>query len=314
VPRPWAQTYGDDPVTNYLLSRGVTIGHHESLHTAANGFLDGPFKQSLGQANTEALGMHHYTVHVKLGIAREYLDDLKSKLNSNQFNLMIDPSFTFHKFLAGFFVNLTACFDNLAQELSLVYDLGLDERDDMQDVMQLVARSQNRLQANRSLPRDAKLASVISIIQSGQSKMNEIQRYRNHLAHRKLVNSMISVSASAPAMPLKWYQLQSIPPPSSSSFPLPSGSFAQILPSGAAISNQSGQQITVHVTSFTSPNPAKFYLPRPDKLDLLPTQLNYPYDLDDRDIGTVCEEFYNWTVDFLGRIYEVIVSDFQKLT
>jgi hypothetical protein len=291
----------------------VTIPYHEDLHAAANGFLDPPFKQSLGPWNTEALGMHHYTVHVKLGIAREYLDELKSKFTSNKFNLLIDPSFTFHKLLGGFFVNLTGCFDNLAQELSLVYDLGLDERGDMRDVKQLVALSYKRRETNRALPRDAKLAPQISIIQNGQAKIEEIQKYRNHLAHRKLVNNMMSVSASAPGMPMKWYQMRGINSPNTREFPLPSGTFTQIPSTGSGIGNQSAQQIMVNILTFTSPNPAKFFLPRADKLNLLPTQLNYPNDLDDREITGVCEEFYRWTVGYLGNIYEIMVHDFQNL-
>jgi hypothetical protein len=312
-PPPWAKNYRDDPVTGHLLARGVSIAYHEDLHKAAKGFLDPPFRQSLGKANTEALGMYHYTVHVKLGIALEYLEELKSKLNSHSFNLLVDPSFTFHKLLSGFFTNLISCYDNLAHEVALIYDLRLDEKGNFNDIIGTVLRSAKKVQDSRALPSDTRAASFAPLLQNAQAKIDEITRYRNHLVHRKLVNTMTTVAATAPGMPSKWYQMQSIPLPTQQSFPLPSGAYVSVAPSGSGISNQSGQQISVNLPVFTTTQPARFYLPKSDKLDLLPTELNWPNDLDDRDITVVCDDFYGWTVDFLGRVYNVLLNEFSRL-
>jgi hypothetical protein len=313
--RPWERNYRDDPVRRHLLSKNVTIAHHEDLYDAANGFLQSPFKQSLGPLNTEALGMHHFTVHVKLGIAREYLDELKSKLRSNSFNLFVDPSFTFLKLLAGFFTNLHATFDNLAPQLGLVYDLGLRDKDDIQDILQIIGSSNKRVQNNRSLPHDKTIAPLVTVFEDAQAKIEAISKYRNALTHRKLPNSMVAASSSLSGMPLRWYELDGMPQPApgASPFSLAPGAFVPI-PSGSGLANTSSQQITVNFLNFAVSHPARFYLPKPEKLDLLPTQFSSPNDLDEREITDVCEEFYRWTVDFLGRVYDVMVKDFLKLS
>jgi len=309
--RPWAKSYADDPVTKELLHRGINIPHHEDLHIAANGFLDPPFKSVLGQASTEALGMHHYTVHVKLGIAKEYVDELKTKLNTNTFNLIIDPSFTFQKLLSGFFSNLFACYDNLTQEIRLLFALGTDEKMNIFDALNVVREANHKVNTGVALLQEKRVANLFPIFQSVQTTLEKMVRYRNYLTHRKIVSSMAAVSASAPAMPLKWYELKGIIPPGASSFPLPSGTFTSFMQSG--IGNTSGQAVMVHILQSTKLNPAKLFLPKLDKLDLLPTQLTLPNDLDERAITDVCDEFYTWTMRLLGQTYEVLSRDFRSL-
>jgi hypothetical protein len=309
--RPWARRYEDDPVTKHLLSRKVIIPYHEDLHAAANGFLDPPFKQSLGQTNTELLGMHHYTVHIKLGIAREYVDELQAKLTSNTFSLAIDPSFTFHKLLSGFFTNLMACYDNLAQELRLLFTRWLDDKANMFDVLAAVKEMNDKVQAGTALSHEQRIAALFAIFHNAKPRIEVMMRYRNYLTHRKIMSSMAAVSASAPAMPLKWHKLHGMIPPGASSFPLPSGSFASVM--GSGIANTSGQQIMVSILQATTIHPARFFLPKSEKLDVLPTQLNYLNDLDERPITDICEEFYTWTVEFLGKTYDAMVRDFQIL-
>ncbi|MGA3297529.1 MAG: hypothetical protein ABSD41_08755 [Candidatus Bathyarchaeia archaeon] len=312
--KPWERDYRNDPTRRHLLSRNVTIAHHEDLYDAAHGFLESPFKESLGPLNTEALGVHHFAVHVKLGIARESLDELESKLNSNRFNLLVDPSFTFLKLLAGFFTNLHATFDNLAPQLGLVYDLGLSDRDDIQDILEIIGSSDKRVQNNKSLPHDRTIAPLVTVFEGAQAKIQEISTYRNALTHRKLPNGMVEASSSVAGLPLRWDELLAMPQatPTVSPFSLAPGAFVP-LPSGSVVANTSSQQITVNLFDFVVSPPARFYLPKPEKLDLLPSQFNYPNDYNEYEITDVCEEFYRWTIDFLGRVYGVMVKDFAKL-
>src|SRR5438445_5204775 len=117
----WARIYKDDPVTAELLRRTVVIPFHEELHEAADAFIYGTNKKSIGRENSERLGLHHYATHIKLGLAQEYLADLKKNLAEGNFDLDTGPQLVFGKLLTGFFVNLLAVFDNLTQEISLVY-------------------------------------------------------------------------------------------------------------------------------------------------------------------------------------------------
>src|SRR5437899_2517470 len=126
--RPWARTYRQDPVTAELLAKNVVIPHHEDLHDETRGFLDPPFKKPLGPINTELLGMHHYTVHVRIGICRDFLNDLESTLSSGHFNLLTGPVLSVAKMLGGFFGYLLGAYDNLTHELNIVYHMTLGVR------------------------------------------------------------------------------------------------------------------------------------------------------------------------------------------
>src|SRR5208337_1309681 len=78
-------TYKQDPLTSELLKRNILIANHKELHDEARGFLTEPFKLALGKEGTEKLGMHHYTVHLKMGIAHEYFNELETKLDDQNF-------------------------------------------------------------------------------------------------------------------------------------------------------------------------------------------------------------------------------------
>ncbi len=309
-PGPWARRYVDDPTTEKLLKRGVVIPNHQALHEAADAFLFPPFKVTLGKSNTELLGMHHYTVHIKIGIAREYLDELQETLTSQKFDLATASAFEFNKILTGFFTSLFAAFDDVAQELSLIYDLCLRETDGIWSIFDAIANSDKRRQKRRTTPTDTRLDLQFKLFASAdvKTKVSSIGKYRNYLTHRKIPTSMaaqvarVSITPSSTQPPYHTASYFGRTSSGGANFDVPSGSFL----------NEGSPTPTLSALTI-GPAKAKFFLPRPDKLDVLPSEMQ-PSDLDSREIVDICEEYYAWTVNFLGNIFEAMVQDFKRIS
>jgi hypothetical protein len=303
APGPWARKYDEDPTTEKLLKRGVVIPNHQGLHEAADAFLYPPFKAALGKANTELLGMHHYTVHIKIGIAKEYLDELQQTLSSQKFDLATAAAFEFNKILTGFFTSLFAAFDNVAQELSLVYDLRLQETDGIWKIFEGVANSEKRRRKGRTTPTDARIDRQFKVFSppENRTRVSDIGKYRNYLTHRKIPTSMTAQVA----------RVSIAPQPTNFFAKVSSGGTHFDVPSGSLL--RQGSPTPTASTPSVGPPKAKLILPRLDKLDALPSETQSS-DLDSREIVDICEEYYTWTVNFLGSIFGVMAQDFRNMT
>ncbi len=312
--RPWAQNYQDDPATAELIRRRVVIPYHEDLHREARSFLDPPFKASLGKWNTELLGMHHYTVHLKVGIAREYLDELGERLRTHNFGMATAAALLFSKLLDGFFTNLVGAFDNLAQELNLVYDLGLSESSSFADVLNIASASKKRTEEQRKLPTDDRIARLLPTLTDTEfgENLRAIARYRKYITHRKLTSSLTTVRAAVSSLVDPFPRGLREP-----RIPAPSASVARTSSGGVSF-EPSGSIRRTENTGVTSQTPfqplerASFFLPRREKLDILPTETKAE-DMDSREIVDICDDLYRWTVESLGKIYEVLLEHFKSL-
>jgi hypothetical protein len=182
-----ASKYDDDPVTAELLARGVSIAYHQTLHETVTTFIQSSKTTALGSI-AELLLVNHYTAHIKIGIAREYLDELKSTLSSKTFDIGTAPALVFYKLLAGFFANLLAAFDNLAQVLNVVYQLSLTEKASISEILTMSFLSRKRLLNGKPIERDTKTARLVQVFTESvtNTSIEKIQRYRNYLTHRRL--------------------------------------------------------------------------------------------------------------------------------
>lgn len=304
----WARNYSEDPVTRKLLDRGVKIPLHEELHKAADGFIYSHVKQSLGRENSERLGLHHYAVHVKLGIAQEYLADLTSTLAENRFNLETDPILLFSKLLDGFFVNLLAVFDNITQEINLVNGVGLSRKSSISRLFEMIRASEKRHGLHNEIPPDRKISKMppVLALPETQRTIDEIGEYRNYLTHNRLPASMTSVSASTTVDFVIEVDRSQVP--SRTVAPTHSGGIR--FPSRSASDGRAGSD--AGTTTDIQPDKGRWRLPRVDKLDVLPSRIQEP-DLNPEDITVICERFYTWTIQFLGKVYQTLIEEFKGL-
>jgi hypothetical protein len=341
----WARIYRDDPVTAELLKRGVIIPFHEDLHKAADAFIYGTIKNSIGEENSERLGLHHYATHVKLGLAQEHLADLKKTLADGNFDLDTGPQLVFGKLLTGFFVNLLAVFDNLTQEISLIYGLELDRKSSIPRLFQMLRDSKKRKELNKIAPIDRRLSKLPSILADPNTTktIETIGAYRNYITHSRLPAAETSVKASATFTATLDIDRSQTPGRTVTS----TASGAVRFPSREPRPGSAGSDVGLFhsykeekdLVPSTKPKIGKFVvsaeppgfgkprtqeidilqegsgrlrLPKADRLDILPSRMKET-DLDPDDITVVCDKFYLWTVEFLGKVYQQLTDEFKRL-
>lgn len=313
----WARTYKDDPVTAELLSRGVVIPFHEDLHRAADAFIYGSIKNSLGRDNSERLGLHHYATHIKLGIAQEYLADLKVTLDEGRFDLDTGPLLVLGKLLSGFFVNLLATFDNLTQEVSLVYGLGLDRKSSISRLFDMLRKSGQRKTLGREEPIDRRLSMLPPVLAdpATEETIERIGEYRNYLTHSRPPATETSVRATATVTLTFDLAKQGTPSRTVASTASGGVRFPRRQPeagkAGSDVGSASSSQQAVPL-ALTQRGDGKWRLPQADRLDILPSRIKEE-DLDPEDITVSCDAFYRWTVSFLGKAYQQLTEDFKRL-
>ena len=183
------RNYREDRATRELLRRGIIIPSHEKLHDVANAFVYPPLKGSLGPENGERLGLHHFSVLVKLGFAKEYRDEIDQKMKPGGFDPETGQALVLDKRAGGFFGNLVASLDNLAYEINIIHGLGFS-KPSTGKLFRMINNSRTKPDS-----RVAKLPPVF--LEPGTTKMiGKIQGYRNYLTHDRIPITMTRVAAS----------------------------------------------------------------------------------------------------------------------
>ncbi len=269
--------------------------------------------------------MHHYTVHTKMGIAKECLDEFDQRLRDHDFDVHTASALLFIKLLDGFFTNLIGALDNLTQELNLIYDLGLREDANFSHLLETGSASQKRVENGRKLPTDGRLSNLLPVITRPELSAVywTIGTYRKNITHRKLVSSLTSERARVNIIPARVGSGGATPSSSSAPPTVPvakthSGGMTfevtmPLPPSGSLHRLNEGAWAKIEDTPLSiKKDRAIFILPKKDKLNLLPTETKEE-DLDTREIVDICQEIYRQVIEFMGRLYEVMVSGFHAL-
>ena len=247
---------------------------------------------------SERLGLHHFSVHVKMGFAKEYLDEMIQKMKPGGFDPETGQILILSKLLSGFFWNLVAALDNLTHEINVIVGLGLS-KSSAAELFGMIEKWGNKAVPDRRI---SKLPRVL-LEDDTFKNVRRIQGYRNFLGHSRVPPSMTTVTVSvkmAISSPI------SQPPQGPPVASLASSSIRFPPRDPGRAGSDAGP------TSVETPLHVEWHLPKLESIDLLPSQTKES-DLDPDDVAAICQDLYLWTIDFLDKVYENLIKGFKAL-